>query len=278
MVEFNQIKVHGKEALGGYAFTFSLSGARLACDPPVYISSITVSLALLNPLRSFLAPLPALDVCIHCNQYPSSNQYVHIDAILGSDQLDAIEAARQEGDLELQVQLRALIQDGTSLYGAFDCSTMIIPRDIWLRALKSSGFRRTIVFEVPVPDISEELQSLMSEAQDFIGLGLYNQAVAHCRKVIEALEINRGDKKKASKASEMLRSSSEREAMTIIDRMLAMREQIKNITQLGVHGSEVFTRSQAKAVLGATLSLLAEPTVGFALSRSKVTRNVDEGL
>ena len=38
----------------------------------------------------------------------------------------------------------------------------------------------------------------------------------------------------------------------------------KNICQLGAHGTEEFTCSQAKAVLGMTMALLAEPTVGCA--------------
>lgn len=55
-----------------------------------------------------------------------------------------------------------------------------------------------------------------------------------------------------------------REGMTPIERMLATRETLKSICHLGPHGSEQFTRSQAKAVLAMTLSLLAEPTIGFS--------------
>jgi hypothetical protein len=49
-----------------------------------------------------------------------------------------------------------------------------------------------------------------------------------------------------------------------VSKSLNLREQIKNVCQLGAHGNKIFTRSQAKAILGITLSLLAEPTVGFA--------------
>lgn len=42
-----------------------------------------------------------------------------------------------------------------------------------------------------------------------------------------------------------------------------MQEQVKNICHLGAYGSESFTRTQAKAVLGMTIALLAKPTVGF---------------
>lgn len=52
--------------------------------------------------------------------------------------------------------------------------------------------------------------------------------------------------------------------MSSIERLLSLREQLKNVCQLGAHGSEEFTRSQAKAILGMTMTLLAEPTVGFS--------------
>ena len=51
--------------------------------------------------------------------------------------------------------------------------------------------------------------------------------------------------------------------MTATERMLSAREQLKSICHLSAHGIEFFTRSQARAVLGMTLALLAEPTVGF---------------
>ncbi len=43
-----------------------------------------------------------------------------------------------------------------------------------------------------------------------------------------------------------------------------MREQLKNVCQLGAHGDESFTRSQAKSILAMTMALLAEPTIGFS--------------
>lgn len=60
---------------------------------------------------------------------------------------------------------------------------------------------------------------------------------------------------------------AERKNMSSDERLLSLREQLKNVCQLGAHGSESFTRSQAKAVLGMTMALLAEPTVGFVSSQ-----------
>lgn len=50
----------------------------------------------------------------------------------------------------------------------------------------------------------------------------------------------------------------------VIKHLMDLREQLKNVCQLGAHGSEPFSQSQARTVLGMTKVLLAEPTVGFS--------------
>ena len=84
-----------------------------------------------------------------------------------------------------------------------------------------------------------------------------------CRHIIEHLESVREDKAISSEANKKAQDRQLRKDMTAIERMLSLREQIKNVCQLGAHGSEDFSRSQARAVLGMTMALLTEPTVGF---------------
>ena len=57
--------------------------------------------------------------------------------------------------------------------------------------------------------------------------------------------------------------SNDRQDINAVERLLSLREKLKNVCQLGVHGTEEFTRSQKKAVLSITMALLAEPTAGF---------------
>ena len=38
IIEFDQLIVSGREAAGGYAFSFTLRGSRRACNAPVSIS------------------------------------------------------------------------------------------------------------------------------------------------------------------------------------------------------------------------------------------------
>src|SRR5690625_7830226 len=92
-----------------------------------------------------------------------------------------------------------------------------------------------------------------------------------CRHIIEQIEKVREDKNQSSAANTKAHSK-ERKDMSSIERLLSVREQLKNVCQLGAHGSESFTRSQAKTVLAMTMALLAEPTVGFTASRSEERR------
>jgi hypothetical protein len=149
------------------------------------------------------------------------------------------------------------------LLSSFDCTDIKVPREQWLGALKNAGYRSTLLFEVPLPDTSGDLEALFSKAQELIEIGHYKDAVLKCRLIVEQVESVREDKQ-ASASANKLAHSSERRDMSSIDRLLSLREQLKNVCQLGAHGTEDFTRSQAKAVLGMTMALLAEPTVGFA--------------
>ena len=180
---------------------------------------------------------------------------------LNQEQVNALEVCRQEKDLKLNLGLRALVASGDELLSSFDCTDIAVPREQWLSALKTAGYRNTLLFEVPLPATSDGLATLISKAQEFIETGYYKDAVMQCRHIIEQVESLREDKQASASANNVAHSARE---MSSVDRLLSLREQLKNVCQLGAHGTEDFTRSQAKAVLGMTMALLAEPTVGFA--------------
>lgn len=196
----------------------------------------------------------------HENGY---RENINFEIFLTKDQITAIEEYRQSGDLALSFALRAMTICEDDIRPSVEVSGYAIPRQEWLAALKGARFQDTFLLEIPVPEGSEEVRRLVSKAHEFMDHGHYKEAVGLCRNIIEALEVIRGDKEAAKKASRKLIGNSERQSMTVVERMLAMRELLNNICHLGVHGDEPFSRSQARAVLSATLSVLAEPTVGF---------------
>jgi len=262
IVEFDQLKVHGWEAAGGYGLTFVMRGNRLPCHSKMMLFDITLSISLADPLRPLVTSVPSSTRIIQCHSFSSSEQ-IDFEMVLIREQLNALEEYREERDLRLNLGLRALVTSGDELISSFDCTDISVPREQWLDALKNAGYRNTLLFEVPLPNASGEFNALFSKAQEFIEIGHYKDAVMQCRHIIEQVETLREDKQASASANKMAHSS-ERKDMTSIERLLSLREQLKNICQLGAHGNQEFTRSQARAVLGMTMALLAEPTVGFA--------------
>jgi len=232
---------------------------------------ISLSISLADPMRPLLVSIPSSERLIKCHDFPSSEQ-IAFEMVLSREQINALEAYRQEKDLKLNLGLRALVASGDELLPSFDCTDIIVPREQWLNALKNAGYRNTLLFEVPLPATSDGLASLISKAQEFIETGHYKDAVMQCRHIVEQVESLREDKQ-ASVSANKIAHSGERREMSPVDRLLSLREQLKNICQLGAHGTEEFTRSQAKAVLGMTMALLAEPTVGFASRHELIEEN-----
>ena len=262
IVELDKLTINGREAVGGYAFNFALKGSRQGRENPMLIFDISLSISLSGPTSPIITSIPSQTQIVQCHNYPNNSEQLHFEVVLTKEQVNAIEEYRQEKDLTLNIGLRALTSSGDTVWSSFDCADVTVSRAHWLDALKSAGFRQTLLFEVPLPSVADELIALLSKAQEFIDTGHYKDAVMQCRHIIERVETIRNDKQKSSSANSKAHSS-ERKDMSSIERLLSLREQLKNICQLGAHGSEYFTRSQAKAVLGMTMALLAEPTVGF---------------
>jgi hypothetical protein len=262
IVEFEKLTVHGRLAADGYGFAFLMRGPRQACQGKMAIFDINLSISLVNPARPLVFSIPSSNQIIKCHEFSNSEQ-IAFETVLTREQVNALEEYRQEKDLKLNLGLRALVATDDDLLSSFDNADISVPREQWLEALKNAKYRNTLLFEIPLPNTSEDLEALFSKAQEFIEIGHYKDAVLQCRLIVEQVESVREDKQ-ASASANKLAHSSERRDMSSIGRLLSLREQLKNICQLGAHGTEGFTRSQAKAVLGMTMALLAEPTVGFA--------------
>jgi hypothetical protein len=268
IVEFDQLTVHGREATGGYGFAFSMRGGRQACQSKMVILDISLSISLAHPVRPLVVSIPSSARVIQCHNFAHSEQ-VDFETVLSSEQVNALEEYRQDEDLKLSFGLRALVASGDEFLSSFDCTDITVPREQWLNALEKAGYRNTLLFEIPLPATRIDLKSMFSKAQEFIETGHFKDAVMQCRHIVEQVESIRGDKKSSGSANNMAHGAG-RKDMNAIERLLSLREQLKNICQLGAHGTEAFTRSQAKAVLGMTMVLLAEPTVGFAAGQELV--------
>lgn len=265
LVEFDRLDVQGRKAASGCGLVFSLKGSSPGSEGNVNIFDVQLGVYICEDSKIIIPSSPCADLLRQTSQYPSAHENFHFEAVLTSEQINAIEEIRQDGDLKLILTLKALLSSSSGLANSFERTEVIVPREQWLKALASSGFCTTALYEIPLPASSVDTEGFLTKARGFIETGHYKDAVMQCRHIIESIEELRDDKREAMNANRMAHSSSRKE-MSSIERLLSLREQLKNVCQLGGHGREAFTRSQALSVLGMTMALISEPTVGASVS------------
>src|SRR5690625_3014692 len=120
IIEFDRLIVSGREAAGGYAFSFTLRGSRPACSAPVSIFDISLSLSLSDPVRPLLTAVPSSTQVVQSHSFANNSEQIHFECVLTKGQVNAFEDYRLEGDLKLNVGLRALTTSGDGLLTSFD--------------------------------------------------------------------------------------------------------------------------------------------------------------
>lgn len=180
---------------------------------------------------------------------------------LSPHQVAALEQYRSGGDLQMAVWLFGEIWKDATCEHFATTGTITVTQQEWLAALQEMGFRRTLLFGLTLPDPEDEntkaLASLLDAARAHLLKGHYDESVASCRKAIELIEKKNVDQVAARRARKKYEES--REEMDVHERLLMVREVLKNVSHLGVHYNESpgFSRDQAYTVLGMTVALLS---------------------
>ena len=263
--ELTRSQLTGRSAIGSFGFVLGMQFQQRQIDAEIHVERLWCSLALNSGLEMILPRVECSEGQFSAPVNYQNDKRLFFEFVLTGQQLEAIEARRGEGDLVLNVGLRASTRTDQSVsVQTLSDEPLTIPREDWLKALENSGYRKTLLFEVPVNHMDDHADVLFKKAQYMIDTGFYKEAVIQCRHIIEHVEAERGDLKESKNANNASKTRNTREIMTINERMLSMREHVKNICQLGAHGHEEFTCSQARAVLAMTMALLSEPTIGFS--------------
>ena len=164
---------------------------------------------------------------------------------LSSNQIEAVEESRRAGDLKLGVWLSGEARYKGVTQNFSDKRDYLIQKQQWLDVLSKNGYQQTLLFELPMPKetdgVGENLRELLERAQKHILNGHYQESVGLCRQAIEVVENSRKDKNKASEAVRKYTDNRRRE-MSVEERMLFLREVLKNVTQLGAHHGDEFSR------------------------------------
>jgi len=184
---------------------------------------------------------------------------------LSTSQVASIEEFRNSGDLKKSIWLSGVVDYEGKQNDFYDKDDYVISKQQWLEALAAMKYKDTLFFELYMPmdnePEDENVKILLERAQNHILNGHYQETIGLCRQAIEFVEKVRKDKNVASKAAKKYIDS--RKEMDVLERMLFLREGLKNVTQLGAHHSKEFSRQQAQAILGMTVALLSSPEVGI---------------
>lgn len=263
VAELREVKVHGLPGIGSYTLVLMLHF--MATQPRAETTLRNVSVRLEwgdNEQRMIGVALPD-GVPTRISQY-STNIPMGFRLPVSTAQIEDIEKRRNGGSFKLALWFMCDVEQAGISRSNSDRYEFDVRQQDWIEALERMEYRKTMLFELPVPSADAPIGELVAKAQAFLHKGDYDQAVTLCRQAIEKIEGLEGDKSAAGQAVKKYRAA--REDMDTTERLLFLREALKNATHLAVHHSPShcgFSRDQAKAILGTTISLLgiSMPTI-----------------
>jgi hypothetical protein len=265
VANIQHVQVHGQPGVGSYTLLMRLTFQPVAIKIQTILRNLRIRIGLPDSARPIIAWGEKDDQGpITFTEYSNSNDaffYVSLSTSL----LNALEQIRGGGDLNLQIILTGTTIQGASAQDFAQMGNYVIPQQQWVTALGEMNFMRSLLYEIKfkgnLTNKPSSAESLLHNAIQHFSKGHYTESVGYCRKIIEYLEKNEANKEKAINTVSKYKSA--REDMTLEERILFLREALKNATQLSVHHTEdgEFSRKQANAILGITIALIGDSEI-----------------
>lgn len=261
--EVKGVSVHGLPGCGCYILYLSLSISVTPLDSDVELSQLSCRIE--NGETNVKIANGEIEnrPIVTWHKY-SNDEQIGFLFYLSTSQVAAIEEARNSSDLKIGVWLSGEISQNERSSTFIDRGIFTIPKQEWLEVLSRMNYKQTLLFELPLPSddiFDSDLKTLLERAQNHILNGHYQESVGLCRQAIEVIEKVNEDKSLGSNA--VKKYKDQRADMSGTERMLFLREALKNIAHLGSHHADDFSRQQAQAILGMTVALLSCPEVGI---------------
>lgn len=256
VAELREVKVHGLPGIGSYTLVLAL---HFVVTPPraeSTIRNVSVRLEWGDGAQRLIGVAVPDSPPIQISKY-SASITINFRLPIPGAQIESIEKRRNGAGFKLALWFIGEIeQAGQSMSNSGKHEFEVRQQD-WVEVLDRMEYRKTLLFELPVPSSDVPIGELVAKAQAFLNKGDYDQAVTLCRQAIEKTEELTGDKPAAGRAVKKYREA--RDEMDTSERLLFLRESLKNATHLAVHHSQNhngYSRDQTLAILGATISLL----------------------
>ncbi|WP_341937987.1 hypothetical protein [Marinimicrobium sp. C2-29] len=186
-------------------------------------------------------------------------------------QLEAFEKERNGKDffVEVNASLRVINRDGSFEGWHVNGDAWRMSAQDWVSRLTNCGYKKYLFHELAFPEDSasdaDSVYANLRKAREHFDAGLYRECVTDLRKTEEKLRTRRKDKEAITNATRSSQEKESREAMSLDDRTLVLRNSVYNALHTAPHHDEpdsAFTREVAKALLiivSALVELFPEP-------------------
>jgi hypothetical protein len=175
-------------------------------------------------------------------------------------QLQALEDIRDGGDLRFTLRISGQATKlGIKPAPAHEQVEAPVSQSEWIKELNNSGFSSSMLLEVPLtPTGSSKVADQLLRARELYLAGHYDQVVAQCRKVLEALD----DVNPASTAKVDQLFQNGRGTMSAKERLQFLRDVARHYTHPAHHAddkavSASYSRKDAGMIMSITAALAA---------------------
>ncbi len=260
--EVKNIRVTGLPGVGSYTLVIHL---QLSIYPPkseTFFNNLSIRIDWGdNRQRMLGSAIPDESQPITIPQSPDKT--ICFRMLISKHQLEAIESLRNGGDFPLSIWLTGNVIQSDRMTNIYQHEIFTVKQQEWVEALASMEYRRTFLFELPIPFVENEQEPaghIIRKAQNHLLRGQYDECVGECRKLLEVYALDDSDKKLLKSAREKYKGTQDaRQSMDIPERILILREALVHTTHPAHHHSndDSYSRDQARAILGSTISMLS---------------------
>ena len=263
LAEVRGISVHGLPGVGGYTLVVNLHLSVTAPPTDTYLGNLSIRVDWGDNHQRMIGtgvPDQAQPICL--SQY-SNEATIGFRLLLSSNQIEAIEALRNGGDVSLSIWLLGNVLQDDKSSSIQQQGTYKFSQQEWVEALNRMEYCRSFLYELTLPfeeNEQEPATALIKKVQHHLLRGHYDECVGECRKLLEAYPLTDADRQVLKMAREKHKGDrAARESMDVPERMLALRDALTNATHLAHHhnSSIGYSRDQARAIFGATVSVLS---------------------
>lgn len=267
LAEARRITAHGLPGVGGYSLVINVHLSVTAPQAEAFLHNLNIRVDWGDTQQRMIGTgIPDQSQPVRITQYDSEKS-IGFRLLLSPSQIEAIEALRNGGDVSLSIWLFGNVYQGDATATIQQQGTYKVGQQEWCEALNKMEYHSSFLYEVTLPfdedgdgDGDEQAGVIIKKAQYHLARGHYDECVGECRKLLEAYPLGDADQRVLKSSREKAKGDrATRESMDVSERMLALRDALTNATHPAHHhnSNDGYSRDQARAILGATVSLLS---------------------